>query len=108
MEAGVEDETRFRVRGFARWFEAQGIAMLFDEAGSPFPGTWTGMSVPEGQFGQTSMVFAPWDPTWGEFSFAVESLPSGDYILFVGESCLVDEANDVWDDCGVTLEFTIP
>lgn len=107
---GVEviDDTRVLVRGFARWFEAQGIAMLFDATGSPFPGTWTGPSVPEGQFGQTSMVFAPWDPTWGEFTFEVEKIPPGDYTLFVGESCVADESGDVWVDCGVTMEFTIP
>ena len=105
--ADVISGSLLRVRGFARWFEAQGIAMLFDAKGHPYPASWTGSSVADGAFGHTAGVFAPWSPTWGEFVFQVETIPPGDYTLFVGDFCLVDEANDEWAECGVTIPFTM-
>ena len=104
----VNDRGPIEVRGFARWFEAQGIAKLFNADGDPFPATWSGWSVFETHFGEDVGVSAPWSPTWGEFLFDIEEVPPGDYALFVGESCLVDEANDEWEDCGVTTMFTVP
>ena len=95
------------VRGFARWFEAQGVAQLTDDSGVPHVATWTGDSVNGDRVGAETGVYAPWSPTWGEFVFDVEKLPSGTYHLFVGDFCLVDEANDVWAECGVTAEFTV-
>ena len=102
----ANDGGPIEVRGFARWFEAQGLARLSDANGQPLSATWTGDSVNGDPFGPETGVYAPWSPTWGEFVFDVEEIPPGNYRLFVGEFCLVDEANDVWAECGVTADFT--
>ncbi|MDH3500186.1 MAG: hypothetical protein OEM97_08695, partial [Acidimicrobiia bacterium] len=95
------------VVGYARWFEAQGMAEVTIPDGSRALVAVDGPSVqgvtPAGA-GSVG-VTAAWSPTWGEFVLEISAEP-GDYELFVGEACLVDEANDVWEPCGVTQRFT--
>lgn len=96
------------VTGYARWFEAQGEAEMRDLAGGPAPATITGPSLSGAGPGVpgSAGVYAAWNPTWGEFVLTIDA-PPGDYELFVGEDCLVDDANDVWKPCGITERFTI-
>lgn len=81
--------TPVTVRGYARFFEAQGSVTVTTGGVSP---TDIGFSGPSITFvdGNTAGVMAPWLPTWGEFEFQID-LPAGSYELEIG-SCAATEA----------------
>jgi hypothetical protein len=100
--------TPITVSGWARPFEASGVAVLrtvgtTPGSGTPVEATFTGTDF-AGTVTDTSYPYmtTDWTEAWGAFRFTIEDLAPGTYELFVGELSMEDGAEQ-----GVYQVFTV-
>lgn len=96
------------VNGWARPFEAQGVAILREAAAEPGTGelveaTFSGTDFVGTQTTSTyPFMTADYTEAWGAFSFTIEALIPGTYELFVG-----DYNQETGDPVGAYQTFTV-
>ena len=96
------------VAGWARPFEATGVAILrtvgtTPGSGTPVEATFSGTDFAGMQVASTyPYMTTDWTEAWGAFQFTIEDLAPGTYELFVGELSMEDGAEQ-----GVYQVFTV-
>jgi hypothetical protein len=100
--------TPIRVAGWARPFEANGVAILravgaTPGAGDPVEATFSGTEYAGTQVASTyPYLTTDWTEAWGAFSFTIDDLAAGSYELFVGDLSMEDGSEQ-----GVYQVFTV-
>ncbi|MGI9601210.1 MAG: SH3 domain-containing protein, partial [Acidimicrobiales bacterium] len=86
IEGGDLSTAQYRppiaVTGFARPFEANIGLTMFDSQGEPFGEVmWSSAAAGETTGSQSFTMTTDWSSAWGVFSFRIESIPAGEYVV---------------------------